>query len=165
MTWFVVLTPPHGECMAQVYLRQRGIKTLWLKIREKRLRRNKWVESFNSLFPGYLFVELDLAEQGWWTARHCPGVSGMIMNGDLPYPLPDRVSRDLLARCDSAGNVDFGKKRKYRPGAQVRIRKGPFADFLAKVIKADEQGRVTLLLTLFGRETETTIDERFVEAA
>lgn len=46
----------------------------------------------------------------------------------------------------------------------MKISEGPFVDWIAKVERADDLGRVVLLFELLGRETPTIVDSDALEA-
>ena len=48
---------------------------------------------------------------------------------------------------------------KFREGDSVKIIEGPFQDFLGKVDEVnDDQGKVRVLVSVFGRETPVELD-------
>jgi transcription antitermination factor NusG len=50
-------------------------------------------------------------------------------------------------------------------GAQVRLTSGPFVDYVGTLVRLTDQERVTLLLTMLGRDVETTVPRRTVAPA
>ena len=51
-----------------------------------------------------------------------------------------------------------------RPGEKVRIRTGPFSDFIGTVEEIDiERAKVKVLVSFFGRETPVELDFLHVE--
>ena len=78
-------------------------------------------------------------------------------------PLDDREVDDILDRVAS------GEPRAVigmTPGDTVRISEGPFADMLGRVEDVDEhRGQVTVMISVFGRETPVELDFTQVEKA
>ena len=63
--------------------------TVWLpRIRLRRVVSGRKRIVTPALFPGYLFVFIELQ---WHEVRRCPGVTRLVMDGDRPAQVPDRV--------------------------------------------------------------------------
>ena len=61
--WYVLQTKVRHEAVAEHNLNNQSFNTFLPMLRVQRHSRGKW-QSFNeALFPGYLFVELDLENQ------------------------------------------------------------------------------------------------------
>ena len=50
-------------------------------------------------------------------------------------------------------------------GGAARIADGPYADFLGRMMRLNRNGRLEMLLSLFGRETKVVVDASQVRAA
>ena len=79
------------------------------------------------LFPGYAFVAIMLQ---WHAARWCPGIRGMVMDGDKPAKVPDAVIDDLKKR-ERDGLIELPPPPGLQRGDRVRIVRGAFAGQLA----------------------------------
>lgn len=113
------------------------------------------------VFPGYILVQLILTEDSWYVVRNTPGVTGFVGMGNDPTPLrEEEVARILNRMEESTPKVKFD----FRIGEKVRIRSGPFADFIATVSEIDgEKAKVRVLVSFFGRETPVELDFTHVE--
>lgn len=80
------------------------------------------------------------------------GVRHIVRSGDRPSPLPEGVVGALQAMSAALGRVDFS--RRLAVGQRVRFLARPFADMIGALEQMDGSGRVQVLLTLFGRETQ-----------
>jgi transcriptional antiterminator RfaH len=169
--WYVVVTQPHSEGRAQSNLRRQRYECVWLRFREQKVRRGKLVDTFSSLFPGYLFVAMDLDEPGtqWRPILGTFGVSDLILCGESPAAIPDAVAKELLARADSAGNIHVTNQRKrrptYRKGADIRVTEGPFTSLIGQFIEQTAESRIALLMDILGRKARVVFGEGQVEAA
>src|SRR5262245_46783533 len=91
--WYVLRTKPRCEGLATAALRARELEVYF-----PRLVVGAWARSAmgpsgatEPLFPGYLFVRLELPAQ-YGTAAWTPGVRGLVGFGDgQPEPIDDRV--------------------------------------------------------------------------
>jgi transcriptional antiterminator NusG len=112
------------------------------------------------VFPGYLLVRCVMDDDSWYCIRNTPGVTGFVgqsKHGQKPTPLSRReVQTFLSAKGDGTGGMAPRKKPKvdFEKGESVRVKEGPFADFLGTIddINADHM-KLKVLVNIFGRET------------
>jgi len=113
------------------------------------------------ILPGYILVNMKMNDQSWSTVRNTPGVTGFVSGGNKPVPLqPEEIGQILKQMESEAPRVKVG----FRQGQSVRVIDGPFIDFIGTVDEIDqEKGKVTVMLSLFGRETPVKLDFLQVE--
>ena len=113
------------------------------------------------VFPGYILVQLIMDEDSWYVVRNTPGVTGFVGMGNEPTPLrTDEVAKIMNRMEAEAPKVKFN----FQPGEKVRIRSGPFSDFIGTVDEIDvERAKVKVLVSFFGRETPVELDFLHVE--
>ncbi len=113
------------------------------------------------VFPGYILVQLIMDEDSWYVVRNTPGVTGFVGMGNEPTPLREDEVAKIMNRMEAeAPKVKFN----FQPGEKVRIRNGPFADFIGTVDTIDiERAKVRVLVSFFGRETPVELDFLHVE--
>ena len=56
-----------------------------------------------AVFPGYVFVALDLARDRWRSVNGTINVSRLIMGEDMPLPVPTGIVEALMAYRDASG--------------------------------------------------------------
>jgi len=107
-------------------------------------------------FPGYIMVNMKLDEHSWDIVRNTPGVAGFVSSGIKPLPLDGDEANAILQRMEEAPTE---VKMTFKEGHSVRVTSGPFIDFIGKVDQINlDKGKVTVLLSLFGRETPVELD-------
>lgn len=108
------------------------------------------------LFPGYVIVQMKMSDDTWLLVRSTRGVTGLIGMGSTPTPLPEAEVRMLMKYA----KMEAPKfEAKFSVGDSVKIMDGPFRDFLGKVDDVNEdQGKVKVLVSVFGRETPVELD-------
>jgi transcription antitermination protein nusG len=112
-------------------------------------------------FPGYIMVNVKLDEQSWDIVRNTPGVVGFVSTGAKPLPLAEEEANTILQRMKETPTE---VKVTFEGGESVRVTSGPFVDFIGKVDQINlGKGKVTVLLSLFGRETPVELDLLGVE--
>jgi len=107
------------------------------------------------VFPGYVLVRMDLTDESWSCVRNTPGVTGFVGNAHHPSPLTLTEVENILAprpvKKDAKAtviNVD------YSINESVTVMDGPFATLPATISEImPEQGKLKVLVSIFGRET------------
>jgi len=109
------------------------------------------------LFPGYLFLNYDLEEQGWARLHRIPQLLGLVAFGGEVPPVPDEVIDELAQRV-RAINGTGGLWTRFRSGDRVRVALGP-TESLAEVIEETKspQSRVRVLMEFLGRLVEARV--------
>ncbi|OSQ40479.1 transcription termination/antitermination protein NusG [Thalassospira mesophila] len=154
--WFAVNTAPHQETRAQLNLNRQGYET-WLPVFSKTRRHARKTETVKAaLFPGYLFVTLDLERDAWTPINGTFGVRRLVIQNAKPSALPAGFVQDLRNMTDEAGLI-ARTDNPFAPGDSVRIAEGPFADLVASVFDLPTESRVRVLLEVLGGSVVTTI--------
>jgi transcription termination/antitermination protein NusG len=111
------------------------------------------------LYPGYVFVQLEISEEMVLDVRSMGNVSGFPPgNRNYPQPLSDEEVRRVLGQADGRESprivrVPFGV------GQTVRVIEGPFNNFSGVVESINpERGRVRVIFTIFGRKAPVELD-------
>jgi transcription antitermination factor NusG len=112
----------------------------------------------SALFSNYLFVHIEF---GWWAARWCSGVAGLIMDGSQPAKLADAIVDEIRSR-ERNGCVVLPEQPRLQRGDSVRIVRGALAGLPGLVDGLRPHERVAVLLAVLGRVTLSAAD---VEAA
>jgi transcriptional antiterminator NusG len=108
------------------------------------------------LFPGYILVNMILNDDTWHLVRSTRGVTGFVGTGSNPTPLPAKEVQALV-RFMKTEEPKF--EAKFQVGDSVKVTEGPFAEFLGKVEEVnEEQGKLKVLVSVFGRETPLELD-------
>ena len=150
--WFVLQFKPNSHHKAKKNLNLQGFDT-FLPLHEVTLRKaSRFVKSTKPLFPGYMFVSFDKTENKWHKIKNPYGVSRLITFNSILKSIPTIFVDHLMTRYDSSGK--FLPIQKLKKGDQVKILKGPFADFIATVEKYETDQRIWILMDLMGRKAK-----------
>ena len=108
-----------------------------------------------NVFPGYVLVRMDLTDESWSCVRNTPGVTGFVGNAHHPSPLSlEEVENILSPRPAKAGSKADIKMLDFEIGESVTVMDGPFATLPASISEImPEQGKLKVLVSIFGRET------------
>jgi transcriptional antiterminator NusG len=129
-----------------------------VEVRNKQKR-----ESEQKFFPGYVLVEMELADDTWHLVRSTPKVTGFVGSGTKPVALePDQV--DEIMRQMEAGAEKPKPKSVFQRGDKVRVIDGPFVNFQGVVDDMNpERGRMKVVVPVFGRPTSVELEYYQVE--
>ena len=145
--WYVVKTQPRKERLARLHLERQGFETFLPEIAPRlRARRTQRSPNPTPLFPGYLFVRLDLAAQRWRAVNSTVGVLYLVSFGARPSPMPIGVTEHLQSRVDENGV--YRHDRALAPGDRVRVIGGPLDDMIGEIERRNGSGRVAVLMQL-----------------
>src|SRR4051812_32446308 len=98
MAWYVARTKPGREQQATAILDQRGVGVFLPTLPRRRPRAGQ--RTWEPLFPGYLFAQLELRSEQWLLARSAPYVSYFLGERGEPSAVPDDFVTALRARVD-----------------------------------------------------------------
>ena len=153
--WFVVHAQPKNEMRAVANLDRQGFQTFCPCVRHTVRHARKSTLTLLPLFPGYVFVQIDVSVDQWRSINGTRGVIRLITNGDDPVPVPVGIVEDIKRRISPDGAMDWTSTLKI--GDQVKISDGPFAAFIGTLEKLDASGRVRVLLDLLGRSVSVSL--------
>jgi transcriptional antiterminator NusG len=173
MRWFVVQAYSGFEHQVkrslEEYIRRAGLEERFgeilvpteevIEMREGQKRRSE-----RKFFPGYVLVQMEMADETWHLVKEVPKVLGFIGGTkDRPAPISDREAQTILDRIRE-GVEKPRPKILFAPGEQVRVTDGPFNDFNGTVEDVNyEKNRLRVSVTIFGRSTPVDLEFSQVE--
>jgi transcription antitermination factor NusG len=160
--WFVARVHPNRENSAQFNLDQLGFRSFAPRVSRTVRHARKEHTVLAPLFPGYIFLILDLSRDRWRAVNSTIGVASLIMGAEKPMPVPRGVVEGLLV-AENSGIVRLAADLEI--GQTLRILSGPFADALCRLVHLDDNGRVRVLLELMGTEVPAQLDRSRVAPA
>lgn len=163
--WYAVHTHQRAEERALVHLKHQGFTGYLPRYLAQRshARRRDWVR--RPLFPGYLFLSLDLQRDRWRSVDSTVGVRGLVSAGDGPLAVPVGVVEEIRAREDQTGMVVLGADHTFHRDQPVRIVDGPFAEMEGLFQRYSGEERVLILLDLLSRPVKVEVSRRSVTSA
>ena len=117
------------------------------------------------LYPGYLVVQMEINEETWFLVRETPGIGDFTGAAGAPSPmLAHEVSR-ILARAEEKSTEAPKLKINFNTGDRVKINEGTFENFEGEVEAIDQtNGRVTVMINIFGRSTPVELEYWQIES-
>jgi len=108
------------------------------------------------IYPGYVLVEMIVTDDSWYVVRNTPRVTGFVGSGTTPVPVSGKEIEILQKQM---GVEEPTYKIDVAIGDSIKVTDGPFKDFDGKISAVDEErGKVTVLVSMFGRETPVELD-------
>ncbi|MGB8982361.1 MAG: transcription termination/antitermination NusG family protein [Anaerolineales bacterium] len=125
--WYVVHSKPQKEMWLYNQLNALQIEVYYprLHVRNERTCSCKP----RPYFPGYLFVNIDLAVTGASALQWIPGSLGLIGFGGEPACVPDGLLQRIRHRVDEINSAGDKLRESLRPGDEVVIHSGLFAGY------------------------------------
>ncbi len=124
--------------------------------------KKKYVD--RKMYPGYVFIEMELEEDGsidehaWFTIKETSGVGDFIGSGGKPAPMSKSDVEKMLLQIEMAQEgapvtLEFAK------GDMVKIKEGAFENFEGEVDEVlPDKGLVRVVVTIFGRATPVELE-------
>ncbi|RFP88232.1 transcriptional activator RfaH [Rhodobacteraceae bacterium 63075] len=155
--WYILLCKPNQNQIAERHLARMPVEIFMpyhmVSVRvggQFRLQRRP-------LFAGYFFVGGKACDMPWRRIRTTPGISqvlGSVTHG--PSKVPREVVEGLVHRCDADGMLV--SYQDLSVGDRIKIKSGPFAEFVSRVEKIGEDARIHALLDFMGAQRRVAVD-------
>jgi len=153
--WYAVQCLSNREFVAATQLRNQGFTT-FLPCQLKTRRHARRFDSVRRpLFPGYLFVQLDLSRDRWRSINGTLGVARLVGHAEMPSAAPAGSIEAIRSACDGFDVVN--RSGDIAPGDMIRVARGPFSDLVGKLERLDSAARVHVLLELMGRRASVVL--------
>jgi len=116
------------------------------------------------IYPGYVLVEMEMADDTWHLVKHTNKVTGFIGGArNRPTPISE-AEVDKIVNQMREGAEKPRPKVEWTVGEFVRVKEGPFADFNGAIEEVNyEKSKVRVSVTIFGRATPVELDFSQVE--
>ncbi len=144
--WYLIHCKAKQDERAEENLQRQGYQCYRPTYRRERLLRGKRQTFCESLFPGYLFIQLS-GHDNWAPLRSTRGVLRTVSFGGQPVTIADEVIGQIqLRECEPSAELLLTQ------GDLVRINQGTFAELEALFLAMDGDERVVLLMNFLQRE-------------
>lgn len=103
-------------------------------------------------FPGYVLIKMVVTDDTWYIVRNTRGCTGFVGPASVPTPLTEEEVKKTFGIDVSVVEV------KFKEGDRVQISGTAMDGFIGIVQSINLEDRtVDLLVSMFGRETPTTL--------
>ncbi len=117
------------------------------------------------LYPGYIVVHMHINEDTWFLVRDTPGIGDFTGSGGKPIPMQAHEISRLITKQEETAEEAPKLKISFKPGDRVKINEGTFENFEGDVDSIDQtNGRVTVMINIFGRSTPVELEYWQIES-
>ncbi len=111
------------------------------------------------LYPGYIVVHMIINDETWFLVRETPGIGDFTGAAGQPTPmLPSEIAR-IIPKEEDIETQEPKLQIGVSPGDRVKINEGTFENFEGDIDTIDEMnGRVTVMINIFGRSTPVELE-------
>jgi len=180
MNWFVLRVASNKEDpVRQTLLRKikiEGFANLVNRIlvpteKIKTIKGGKQKITVKKLYPGYVFVEMQLEEDGripqdvFFLIKETTGVGDFIGTAGRPSPMSIPEIEKMLAASKAPEEIP-SVKMEFAKGDPIKIKEGPFENMDGTVDELlPAQGKVRVIVTIFGRATPLELEYWMIDNA
>ena len=157
--WYAVSVRPRHEKLVTRHLEHQGLNHFLPVYRSVRRWKDRHKELDMALFPGYVFVNLNLRDR--LRVLRAPGAVQFVTFQGQPAVIPDSEIRALESSL-SAG-LRLQPHPYLHQGARVRLKRGPLVGAEGIMIRRKERFRLVLSIDLIMRSVVFEVDEADVE--
>lgn len=157
-SWYAVQTQAGKEQLAVSHLERQGFETLLPQLWRSVRRSRKSVNVLKPMFPGYVFVKVDMQRMRWRAIDSTIGVSKLVRFGEKPAALPESLVQNLHKSIGDDGAIEFNQD--LREGESIRVMSGAFSDWLGRVVEMTDADRVKVLFGMMTRKVEVTLPKQ-----
>ncbi|MDH4395541.1 MAG: transcriptional activator RfaH [Limnobacter sp.] len=152
MSWYVVYSKPRLEACALENIQNQGFEAFCPQVRIKRRRNTGTAVVLESMFPRYLFVNLEVGVNDFSKFRSTRGCIDLVRFGGLPKKVPDGFVEALSGQMDSDGILDLTvlAASKFAVGQKVRVAEGAFEGLLVEIAELRADDRALVLMEVMG---------------
>jgi transcription termination/antitermination protein NusG len=122
------------------------------------IRRGRKVHTQRRLFPGYVFVKMEMTDAAFLLIKTTPKVTGFLGAENKAIPISEAEAMTMLNRVKEG--VENPKPAiLFEIGEQVRVADGPFESLNGIVEDIDEErSRLKVAVSIFGRPTPVELE-------
>ncbi len=157
--WYAAYTSANHEKRVAEQLAARAVEHFLPSYTSVRRWKDRRVTLQLPLFPGYLFVYVELQHR--LQVLQIPGVAKLVGFGGKPTPLP-ALEIDAL-RAGLASGVQVEPHPYLNVGRRARIKQGPLAGLEGILLRCKGNWRVVLSLDLIQRSVAVDVDASILE--
>ncbi len=151
--WYLIQTKPQQDDIASQNLSNQDFDVF----HPKAIIKNKTV----SLFPRYLFIQLDDKNQNWTPIRSTRGVANFVRFGLSFAIVPNNIIK--LIKINQQQTIEkLINIYSHQKGDSIEIKSGVLKGQKAVFQNYNSQDRVTVLLKLIGQQQELELSEKEV---
>jgi transcriptional antiterminator RfaH len=156
--WFVANTKPRREVVARQQLQNQGYTVYLPLFRGSKHQKGHWRDKPEVLFPGYLFIQLNLGRDNIAPIRSTIGMRDLVRFGNQLRPVEDDIISFLQHNEEQQFSADPKHAAQFKQGGMVNIVGGSFDGLEAIFNMPKSADRVIVLINMLGSQKSATVD-------
>ena len=154
--WLCVMCKTQQENTAEENLKRQGF-TVYLPMAPNTARKQGRVtKTIKAMFPGYLFIEVDLQRQDISVIRSTLGCIAVLRHGVQPAVVPKQVMASVVEAA-AVLQGQFKSDQGFTPGARYELLEQGFQGHTATFLALEGKERARVLVTLLNSEQEVKV--------
>lgn len=149
-SWYLVQCKPRQDERAEDNLSRQGYECARPTCRRERIVRGQRQTSIESLFPGYLFIQMS-DNANWAPLRSTRGIARVVAFGGQPL----RVAGELIDQLQQRSKSEVIKI--FNAGDNVRILDSGLSEIDAVFMAMEGEERVILLINMLNRQQQISV--------
>jgi len=111
------------------------------------------------LYPGYIVVHMIINDETWFLVRETPGIGDFTGSAGRPTPMLAHEVARIVPKDEDVQSEEPKLQIGVSLGDRVKINEGTFENFEGEVDTVDvTNGRVTVMINIFGRSTPVELE-------
>jgi transcriptional antiterminator NusG len=111
------------------------------------------------LYPGYIVVHMIINDETWFLVRETPGIGDFTGSAGRPTPMLAHEVARIVPKDEDVQSEEPKLQIGVSLGDRVKINEGTFENFEGEVDTIDvTNGRVTVMINIFGRSTPVELE-------
>ncbi len=170
LNWYIVQTLSNYEKRVETRVQQiidagkytgKLLRVLVPTQQTVELKNNKRLEKVTKIFPGYVFIQMNIEDELAYELRQIPGIAKFVGIGNKPSPVvEDEILKVLRKVGDTSKEIDVD----FEVGEVIKVVDGPFRGYTGSISEINSlKGNIKAKISIFGRETPVELDFEQVE--
>lgn len=157
--WYALYTAPRHEKLVADQISRQGIACFLPLYRSVRRWKDRRKELALVLFPGYVFVRMQL--QNRLRVLQLSGAVRLVAFNGQPAPLPDEEIENLRNHLSRSGSIE--PHPYVSIGRRVRVRSGPLKGLEGIILRTKDRCRIVVSIHLIMRSVAVEVDDGDLE--
>ncbi|MGB5707684.1 MAG: transcription/translation regulatory transformer protein RfaH [Arenicellales bacterium] len=161
--WYLLTAKANQDQRAQDNLLNQGYTVYRPLARVPRIRRGKREYRIESLFPRYLFIQLDPQQDNWSPIRSTYGVSGFVKFGMYPSAVPDSLI-DYVREHEQEFESRAIVIDEFQKNEPIAVMDGAFKGLEGVFMQFEGKQRALVLLHFLGHQRPMRVPTRVLKS-
>ena len=154
--WLCVMCKTQQENTAGDNLKRQGFTVYLPTAPNKNRKHGQVTKTIKAMFPGYLFIEVDLQRQDISVIRSTLGCVALLRHGVQPAVVPKQVMASIV-EAEAVLQGQFKSDQGFTPDARYELLEEGFQGHTATFLALEGKERARVLVTLLNSEQEVKV--------